>query len=181
MALVDFRQPAETICCACSATVLPQEMLQEGSALRREHRPGQWPPPVPLANHFSSPEHLLPSKHPLGKMLVTHAGAVCGEETPYSERHTWHKTGFILQMGWQISHGDLFFLGFAHTRLFNLYFVTLVREYQSGEGKERSSVNVICYSQSFGSRSVWHWALQCPVSLVLWLYIRAKLHRFRHN
>lgn len=39
-------------------------------------------------NHFSSPEHLLPSKTPLGEMLVTHAGVVCREEAPYSKWDT---------------------------------------------------------------------------------------------
>lgn len=32
IALMDFKQPAEIICCARSATLLPEEMLQEGRA-----------------------------------------------------------------------------------------------------------------------------------------------------
>lgn len=85
---MDFKEPAEVICCARSATLLPQEMLQEGRGLSGEQCPGQGPRPVSLTNHFSSPANLLPSKNILREMLMTHAGVVCGEEAPYSKRDT---------------------------------------------------------------------------------------------
>lgn len=85
---MDLREAAEIICSACSATVLPREMLQEGRGLRGEQCPGQGPRPVSPANHFSSPANLLPSKNTLREMLMTHAGGVCGEESPYSKRDT---------------------------------------------------------------------------------------------
>lgn len=89
-----LQRAAETICCARSAALLPEEMLQEGRGLSGEQCPGQAPRPVSLANHFSSPEHLLPSKNALREMLMTHAGVVCGEETPYSKRDTLAQNRF---------------------------------------------------------------------------------------
>lgn len=44
---MDFKQPAEIIGCALRAALLPEEMLQEGRGMRREHCPGQGPHPCP--------------------------------------------------------------------------------------------------------------------------------------
>lgn len=40
-----------------------------------------------------------------------------------------------------------------------LYFVNLQATIQGPEGKERSSLSVMCPSQNFGPQSAWHWAL----------------------
>lgn len=83
---MDFKEPAEIICCARSATLLPEEMLQEGRGLSREQVRNHVP--FLLCFHFSSSVHHLPSKNTLRELLTTHAGVLCGEETPYSKRDT---------------------------------------------------------------------------------------------
>lgn len=100
-----------------------------------------------------------PPKTLTTRATPTHVAVVWAEEAPCS------KPGILAQntdangeQGWHVSHGELLFLGFTHTRQPHLHCVTLAREYSKGRW-ERSSVKGTSPFQSFGPQSVWHWVL----------------------
>lgn len=84
----------------------------------------------------SSPLKILPLRASL-----THAAVVWGEETPYSKRGALARNRVYPangeEQGWHVSRGELVFVGFTHTRLLHLHFITLARECSKGIEKQK--------------------------------------------